>query len=105
MPSETASAWWGERQREGRRGGGYEGVSLKKKISLLLSKRKKRSLCVARGHHKTRMALLQVHLSSIPFWQNIMGSFLALTIILGDRLPQERLWDTACRFLSARSLL
>lgn len=53
MPSETASAWWGERQREGRRGGGYEGVSFKKNLPFNEREEEEESLCGQRASQNT----------------------------------------------------
>lgn len=43
------------------------------------------------------MILKQGQPSFTPFWPNVISSFLALTIVLGKRLSQERLGDTASR--------
>lgn len=50
------------------------------------------------------MFLKPVQHSPTLFWQNIISSSLALTIVLGDRLPQESLRDTGSRFLLVISL-
>lgn len=54
---------------------------------------------MTRAHYKIEMFLKPFQHSSALFWQNIISSSLALTIVLGDKLPQESLRDSSSRFL------
>ena len=103
MPSEAANRWWGETEKM--EAGQYKAVSLKKKkITLLVSKRRKSSPCVARGHtNRAGTPTVSPFLPAFPVKRHLL--FLSSDNCPRGWAPQDKWWVTVYRFLLEISLV